>query len=179
VSQELRDFLEAYLYLLLDQQAKISKFRGAWTKQIYTRFFFDLKIKSKEEAQTILQENFEVLLDQRLPEVLFRLAELPLKPKEASTSQTVPASKLYDFLIKKIGRHDDGSLEIPPLFMDREYLEYFFYTTDIDKWTDYFKNKGLLTKEIELALDPAEFAELTKAKFVEQYGLRVKLKRLK
>jgi hypothetical protein len=174
LQEEELGFLEAYLYLLLNKYAQVAKFRGFWTKQILARFFFNFQFKSKTEAEETVREYYHQMLDKPIPEIFLKLASLD-PDWFAEKSKRVSSEKIYNFLAKKISQSPSGSLEIPPLFTDREYLEYFFYTTEPDKWQTYFEQKGLYPHPLILCPLLEGQSNLDKANFVDEYGLKLDL----
>ncbi len=166
-------FMEALIYLLLEKLGKISKFEGFWRKLFFTHFWFNSKINSREEAENTLTELYPHMLLSTIPEVFFSLEKTEFGEEKLASAQTI-----YDFLVKKIASKDDGSLEVPALFTDRIYMEYFFYTTDRDKWGEYFEKKQLLSYSFVLADYLQDVDGLKNAKFIELYGLRLSLKTL-
>jgi hypothetical protein len=65
-----------------------------------------------------------------------------LKSSLDSPQRQEEAKKLYSFLAKEIKTRPNGSLEVPSLNLQRDYLVYFFLSTDQGYWQDYFEDQG-------------------------------------
>lgn len=167
--------LEAFLYLLLQDYSKVSSIKGFWSKQIVGRFFLEQKIQSPQQAQTILATNWPSMAQGAVPDVFFTLALRALD--QTPEHNILSAQALYNILSAKLAKVPEGSLEIPPLFLGREYLEYFFFTTDKLYWRTFFEKKDLALREFRLSdVFDIDRNQIPNAVFVERYGVRLDLR---
>jgi hypothetical protein len=60
------------------------------------------------------------------------------------------ALRFYNFLREKLDSQSQNSLEIPDLFLDEVYLDYFFYSTKKEDWNEEFAEKGYLIDNITI-----------------------------
>ncbi len=167
--EEKKLFLEAYLFALLEKYKKYNLFKGFWTKQLYTNIYIHTKFKKYQEAIQEMSKQINFVMQGELLDLFFY--DVQIFQKE--TNSFADPRKLYDILIKKLGRLPEGSLEIPPLFLGREYAQYFFYTTDFIFWESFFTTKGLKVNRIEVSDLILDNFDLETVNFVHRYGLIV------
>ncbi len=169
--EQKRLFLEAYLFALLEKYKKYNLFKGFWTKQLYVNIYTHTKFKKYQEAIQEMSKQMSFVMQGELLDLFFY--DVQISQKEANSFAN--PRKLYDILIKQLERLPEGTLEIPPLFLDREYAKYFFYATDFSFWKSFFAKKGLKLSRIEVSDLILDDFNLETVNFVYKYGLTVDL----
>ncbi len=178
--------IEAYFYLLLEEYKK-QKFVGN-LYQLFSRFILVNKFNNPNEARKLMEANYPNIFDSALPDIVFDLQVLtPVKfrdygkPKhlihQASSLQN-QAKSFYNFFLTAINSRPQGSLEIPDFYLDKTYLKYIFYTTELDFWKNLLIQKGFYVNHPgELHPYFIAIEELVNAKHITQYGLIIDVPR--
>lgn len=151
-----QDLVKNYYYLLLKKYKKLDlkgKLYDFFINKIYLREEFKDKDSDKDpqEIEQLLKENYQQTNNLAVPDIFFdwqtsftsdtSFVEF-LKSSLDSPQRQEEAKKLYSFLAKEIKTRPNGSLEVPSLNLQRDYLVYFFLSTDQGYWQDYFEDQG-------------------------------------
>jgi hypothetical protein len=142
--------IEAYFYLLLkDYQAK--DFKAMVYAPLANSFLFKTKFKSFQEAQSTLKNSWGSTFQSAIPDIIFELWQISSSSWFPNNSQDIlhestllrqKAKELYTFFTSQLPQLPPDSLEIPDFYLDKTYLKYFVFTTDLDFWKKRLESIG-------------------------------------
>jgi hypothetical protein len=147
--------VEAYLYLI---NQKLSDFSLFFKPQLWlsNKMILQSKFSSKQQAVMALKKYYTQIFDSAVPDIIFELQDkAPVSYldyghseliMQASYEITRRAKEIYTQLQNSHDMMPSGSLQIPELYLDKGYLKYFFYTTDLEYWYGIFGQKMQVEK---------------------------------
>jgi hypothetical protein len=148
------NILEALLFLLV-QEYKKAGLEGTLYNLFSRHLLLKKKFKTKEEAINFLTKNYHLIEKSAVPDVFFDISKDltdnyldHLKVGKLDYFTTMAQNKtreLYDFFAGQINQREQGSLEVPELFMEKVYLVYHIYTTEQKYWSEYFSYREIKT----------------------------------
>jgi len=135
--------LEAYFYLLLKSYQE--KVWWAFFLPYLSKLVTTINFLSVQDAQNLIESSYDNLNYIALPDVIFEIENtisqnVNIIDKDLSEINHISSSfakKLYHRISDLLPTLQSGTLEIPDFFIDKNYTEYFFYTTNQDYWNQF------------------------------------------
>jgi hypothetical protein len=168
--------LAAWYYILI-QQKGLKNISGLKHAALF-KFTLPDKFKNIAEAQTVITQQYINIQSLAVPDVIFdmQLAKPVSNPQKDTLdlnhrAQLIQdkARKLYNLVTESVAQSPSGSLEVPSYFLNKVYLEYFWYTTEPEYWAFSINQSCYQGFVVDTELN----RQLTQAKFIAQYAFIV------
>ncbi len=177
------ELLLAYFYFLIQDYEKFDLQSKVKTFFLKNTFLYN-EIKTEEEANQKIAENYNKITGTAIPDVFFEIENeieeyqniLPQSSQQIldkDSSLQTSSKSLYSYFSEQINKRPENSLEVTDFYTGRTYLNYFFYTNQIDYWIENFSSKGVeiysLSSDISRLFSSNE--RLENLRFVSKYLL--------
>lgn len=172
--------LESYFYLLLENYPFLDFHKIYYS--LYRFLFLKKSISSPQQAVGMLNQNYQKIFNSAIPDLVFDLQlsnpvsfknkDLPNELIKSAAGIQQETKKLSNYFLDAVKKRPVGSLEIPPLFLNKCYLKYFIYTTESVFWNNHLNPNDIETFQLG-PLDPffQKMNHLPNAQFVTEYGV--------
>lgn len=178
------DLLSLYLVLLAEKY----RFFSVKTFYIWLLVIFTYREKRKLilSNKSHLSSKYSQIRDFALPDIIFNLEyrfptiSQKIVLEEVLHSGLMRRSKtkrLYDYFAEYIKSHPTSQIEVPTLYLDRDYCEFVFYTDNKQFWIEYFASQKIKVEEFDSGTTYLTNNSVVGV-FAKKYGLRVHLESL-
>ncbi len=169
------DIVEAYYYLLLGKRKNIlNKVLPSLARNTILKNNFN----NADDAKKMIATNMASVYQKAVPDIFFELENIDPKYNNNLNHQSLVEldsflyhknNELHSFMIDQTKRLPSGSIEVPKLFTNRTYLNFFFYTTDHQFWNDYFTGLNINYQKGQPLPDSISKIQLPNAQFASSY----------
>jgi hypothetical protein len=174
--------VQAYLFLLAHEQSKGSLTQLPY-KYFVRYFYLNNKIADPKHALIILKQFYNGIFEFAVPDFVFDLQDQspekfvdggrPEEVIESSHKISAKARDLFNYFTRQISLRPTGSLEVPEFYLDKSYLKYFIYTTEMSMWYQQLQKNYMVEKLPPLHPKLFEKFDLPVARYVAEYLLLI------